>query len=62
MGKKTYLPPRISSISVPNVCESFGEDKSSVNDFDFAKPRRDDEDADSHDESVDRLVSSWSDD
>ena len=62
MGKKTYLPPRRSSISVPNGCESFGEDKSSVNDFDFAKPRRGDEDEDMYDESTDWLVSSWSED
>jgi hypothetical protein len=62
MGKKTYVPPGVTDISVPDVCWDIGVDQSNTNDFDFAKPRRDDEDADSHDESVDRLVSSWSDD
>ncbi|MCH3981834.1 MAG: hypothetical protein LKE41_08000 [Prevotella sp.] len=62
MEKKSYVPPQISNILLPDICEVFGEDHSHQNDGELAKPRRDDEDAGNYDESVNQLVRSWNED
>lgn len=38
MEKKSYVPPQISNILLPDICEVFGEDHSHQNDGELAKP------------------------